>query len=166
MALTASTNAGLDASGSVAVAGSGYAGWFIAHDNCNGNSDGGTNPLAITQAGARWVNIPPGATRLYLRLIFTDAATVSTAPIVRVWGADKRVEDGTKPPDGAQVERLAVDITLTGSKIGDLTLAGTAYDFGATTADIDLLGNRAVLVEVTTAQSGAEASKAQGKFLN
>ncbi len=144
--------------------GSARSGWFDAHENAKSVADTGIEPLAMTQTGARWVNVAVGATRLYLRTKFTDAETVSTAPIVSVWGSDLAVAQGaTAPASTANCELIASAKTLTSTAVVDVG----SYDYGTVIEIGDMLGNSAILVQVTTAAVtvGAGTVSIQGKFL-
>lgn len=164
MALSASINAGGNDAQLIVCPGSARGYWFDAHGDGKAGADTGVAPLSITQTGAKWINVAVGVTRLYLRTRFTPAETVSTAPVVSVWGSDLQVAAGaTSPASTAKTELIASAKTLTSTKVsGDAT-----YDYGSTIEIGDIFGCSAVLVQVTTqgVTAGAGTVQIEGKFL-
>lgn len=165
MALSAARNQGMGAGGLVSVPGSCYSKWFTIHSDAKATASTGDEPRLITQTGAYWVNVPEGATRLDLRMGWTEAGTMGTPAQVTVWGCDERAEPGTDvPPADANYEQICDQIAMGATKI----LNVDPYDYGATntTACADLRGAKSVLVQIYVAGASATAAFIQGRFLN
>lgn len=142
-------------------------------------------PLTFAGSSVRWVAVPPGAMRLALRCKFA-ATTVTTSPIVRVYGAwppppttpdattNQFATGGTVPISRLDSTQTGTAITLTctiATDISDGTYQysdPTSWTSPVTTAVGDLCGCSYVCVLVTTAANvsgGSDTIEVQGLFL-
>lgn len=162
MALSAPINGTIMDAAGIVLPGSARAKWFEVVTDAKGSASASTEPLAITQTGARWINVPAGATRMFIRAKWTAGETPGTAPVVSVWGADTEVAQGsTTPPTSAFCELIASAKTLGIAKV----VEDDSWEYGAVTEIGDVLGMSAVLVHCTTAGAVTTTMTIQGKFL-
>lgn len=148
--------------------------WQLAHSNAKATAETSTaSPLQIDQDGARWIKVPQGAVRVHLRLKWTAGATVTTSPVVSLYGAgdfDSDSKDAPTNEDGAP-QLLASGVTLTGTKsVDDDDGATDTFDysdaFDNSGDGYDLEGASWLLVPCTTAAAGPTSVQIEAKFLN
>lgn len=166
--------------------------WITAHDDLEQTvPTTPLNPATISNAEFHWVKVPEGATRAILRAQYTQSATVTTDPVVRLYGVypsetavfDLRGEiineDGSFDNDGT-ILFMRLDLAATaGTGITlDLVTSGTGLMFDAhatpkaysdppTITPYDLLGAWYIgVVPVTAANVSAGVVKAQVLFIN
>lgn len=153
--------------------------WQLAHSNAKATAETETaSPFKIDQEGSFLVKVPQGAVRAYLRLRWTAGGTVTTAPVVSVYGyGDFDAATKKIPANGDTVpERLASVRTVPGTKIVDNDDGTTdTFDYGASVfatdaegpdVEGDLRGASWIQVACTTAAAGPDAVQIEVKFLN
>lgn len=163
-------------------------GWQVCHTDLEAAAETTAlvQPLGTTNAGVLWVKVPDGAVRAQFRVRYGSGATVTTSPVLRVFGfsgvpsADEgstlAFSLGAATPVSFP-ERLDTVANSTGTTI---TLDGTndvrdgTYQWSQPMSSpldgnpwIDLRGNRwvAALVETAANVSGIIA-QCEIKFLN
>lgn len=130
-------------------------------------------------AGVRYVKVPEGAVRAQIRVQYQTGATVTTSPVVRVYGLNGTLSESGVATEGdgsIWAQRLdsisnGTGITLVMDSANDIT-DGT-YQWSAVLENgidgspwVDLQGSSWVTVLVETAANATGASLIQVKFLN
>ena len=112
--------------------------WFVAHDDAGDTAATAAellHPFSEASSNVHWILVPEFATRLYIRGRTTSTlATVTTNPVVRIYGASHDPADAASTATATKIMRLdnadaaAAGITLTfvASRAGMLN-DGTNY---------------------------------------
>lgn len=145
--------------------------WMIACDDATTQDNSGTitNPLShITDTDKRLISVPFG-TNLVVCHRYTDGSTVSTAPVIQVFGRtvsplrEQGAGDTTTSNSVGEFMRLVnkagdVDITLSDSAtdLDDGTFEYTTVDPDAHV--IDMMGCNQVLIGIKTAAAYSAGS--------
>lgn len=140
--------------------------WITANDDAETAQSAGDllAPAAIDDSVFHWVKVGPGVTRVLIRARQAIAATVTTSPVVRVyglWSDDEEVSgafdtDGTGGVrclrlDNADANASGVTLTLVTSGTGLMQDSAYAYTDVPTLDGYDLKGAPFVGVAVETA---------------
>lgn len=166
--------------------------WITAHDDLEQTVPATPlNPATITDSTFHWVKVPEGATRCLLRAQATKTNTVTTDPIVRLYGVypsedavfdkygDIINEDGSFDDDGTILfmrldlaETAGTGITLDietnhPNRMFDAHATPKAYSNPPTITPYDLLGAWYIgVVPLTASATSAGVVKAQVLFIN
>lgn len=158
--------------------------WVTIHDNAEDTPSTAPElirPLSVTSANVHALKVPPGASRVMLRVRWTAAGAVTTSPVIRaysVYGSANAsgwfADDGTVQL--ARIDRNATGaggVTVTLDATNDLRDATYSYSAPAIHSDdgtpwMDCKGGGHVFVLVATAANvaGAQPCVIQAAFLN
>lgn len=164
--------------------GSGYSGWVVANEDLEtADTAELLSPANITRATFHWVKRPASARRVLLRGRNNAAATtVTTSPIVQIWGAysdpDSAGAFSNTPTAASGTNFMRLDNADSGATGLTLTLAATGnledalFEYGdleATTglAGLDCKNARYIGMLVSTAANvtGGAAHAVAGQML-
>lgn len=158
-------------------------GWVTIHGDAEATAESSANLLRPTTSGlnanVRYLRVPDGAVRVQLRVRYGNAETVTTSPVVRVFGLTGLVPStGTVTEGDGSVwaKRLDAIANTTGTT---LTMDGTndirdgTYQWSQCLENqidgspwVDLQGSSYVTVLVETAASVTGAAIIEAMFLN
>jgi hypothetical protein len=156
--------------------------WKTIHDDAEAAASSAAElirPLSVTSANVHALAVPPGATRVMVRVRWAVAGAVTTSPVVRVYGVYGERNASDWFPDDGTVQLIRLDRDLTGAGGVTVTLDATndlrdttySYSNPAIHTDtglpyMDCKGAGHVFVLVSTAANVAGAASIQAAFLN
>lgn len=134
--------------------------WITIHNDLEQASGiTGVRPLSVTSTDIIPIQVPVGATRVLFRARYANGATVTTSPIIVVYGVWGELDGGafTEGNDQVQCARLdnqdnsAAGITVTLDGTNDVDDATYQYsDIVPSLTGLDLLGASYVFAYPTT----------------
>lgn len=179
-----------DTTGLVSTGSTQVVNWVTAHDDVEASASSAAElirPLSVTSANVHAVKVPPGATRVMVRVRWTAAGAVTTSPIIRGYGVFGTINSPTATTlpnwfaDDGTVTVVRIDRNATGAGGVTVTLDATndlrdtTYSYSANaihtddgTPWFDCKGAPYVFFLCSTAGNvaGAQTAVLQVAFLN